>query len=89
MNILDSIFLVVSCPGCNGSYDVPASVAGASDKMLHDGCPVTNPLDCPERHYPALVDPRALEDLGRAFERVEESAHSRGCSIVLRASPTR
>jgi hypothetical protein len=63
MDILDLVYLVVPCAACGGPYEVSARVARSSDTMLHEGCPVQNPRNCPELHYASLVDPKALDEL--------------------------
>lgn len=85
MDILDLVYLVVPCAACGGPYEVSARVARSSDTMLHEGCPVQNPRNCPELHYASLVDPKALDELCAVWARVEAAARAGGCEAVLHA----
>jgi len=86
MDILDLVRLVVPCAACGGTYEVSARVARNSDTMLHEGCPVQNPRNCPELHYASLIDPQVLDELCAVWGRVEAAARTHGCEAVLRPS---
>lgn len=85
MDILDHVFLVAHCEGCKGSYEVSARVARSAETMLHEGCPVQNERNCPERYYASLIDPGAVDELARAWAHVEATARSRGSDVLLRS----
>ena len=86
MNILDLVSLVVPCAACGGTTEISARVVLGSEKMLHEGCPVQNPRNCPEVYYASLIDSKALDDLCAAWSRLEASARAHGSEAVLRPS---
>lgn len=88
MDILESVFLVVPCSACGGTYEVSARTARSSEAMLHDGCPVQSTHECPQTHYASLIDPEALDDLCRAWARVEAAARSHGSVAIVRSIET-
>ena len=86
MDILDLVSLVVPCAACGGTTEISARVVLGSEKMLHEGCPVQNPRNCPEVYYASLIDSKTLDELCSAWSRLEASARAHGCEAVLRPS---
>ena len=88
MDILDHVYLVAHCEDCKEATEVSARIARNAETMLHEGCPVQNERNCPERYYASLIDPAALDELARAWAHVEASARSRGSDVLLRSEPS-
>ena len=86
MDILDLVCLVVPCAACGGTAEISARVVRDSEKMLHEGCPVQNPRNCPEVYYSSLIDSNALDELCTAWSRLEASARAHGSEAVVRPS---
>ncbi len=74
MDVLRSIAVELTCLSCGRKYRVPLDLIAASQRAMHEGCPVAKEAvrECPQESYSALVDEAALQELERAWARVEQ-----------------
>lgn len=83
MDILASAAIQMPCSHCGQSYSVPLSNILLSHKIMHDGCPVTQETECPPVFESRLATESAIENLRRAWRRLEKRAQQSGGELVL------
>jgi hypothetical protein len=83
MNILDSVAIRLPCHWCGNSYQVPLRNVLLSHVMLHQGCPVSQETECPPVFQSRLFDPKNVEELQHAWNRLEQRALANGGELVL------
>lgn len=85
MNLLENIAVELICPSCEVKYRVSLEAVARAHQALHEGCPVVDAhvRECPQATFAELASEGALEELERAWERVEHELASRGAGIVL------
>lgn len=83
MDILTSAAIQVRCSHCGQSYAVPLSNILLSHKIMHDGCPVAQETECPPIFQSRLAAQSAIENLRRAWQRLEKRARQDGGELVL------
>ena len=86
-DILEAILVEVPCPACGGRYKVSLAPIVLSQQMLHIGCNARGESECPPLAYADLVDEEVIEDLRRAWRRLEERAARVGGKVSLRVLP--
>ncbi len=83
MDILASAAIQMPCSHCGQPYSVPLSDILLSHKIMHDGCPVTQETECPPIFQSRLATQSAIENLRRAWRRLEKKAQEDGGELVL------
>ncbi len=83
MDILSSAAIQMPCSHCGQPYSVPLSDILLSHKIMHDGCPVTQETECPPVFQSRLATQSAIENLRRAWRRLEKKAQQDGGELVL------
>jgi len=83
MDILTSAAIQMPCSHCGQSYAVPLSDILLSHKIMHDGCPVAQETECPPVFQSRLAAESAIENLRRAWRRLEKRARQDGGELVL------
>jgi len=83
MDILASAAIQMPCSHCGQPYSVPLSDILLSHKIMHDGCPVTQETECPPVFQSRLATQSAIENLRRAWRRLEKKAQQDGGELVL------
>jgi len=83
MDILTSAAIQMPCSHCGQSYAVPLSDILLSHKIMHDGCPVAQETECPPIFQSRLAAQSAIENLRRAWRRLEKRAVQDGGELVL------
>lgn len=83
MDILSSTAIQMPCSHCGQPYSVPLSDILLSHKIMHDGCPVTQETECPPVFQSRLATQSAIENLRRAWRRLEKKAQQDGGELVL------
>jgi hypothetical protein len=83
MDILASAAIQMPCSHCGQPYAVPLSDILLSHKIMHDGCPVTQETECPPVFQSRLATQSAVENLRRAWRRLEKRAQQDGGELVL------
>ena len=83
MDILASAAIQMPCSHCGQSYAVPLSDILLSHKIMHDGCPVVQETECPPVFQSRLATQSAIENLRRAWRRLEKKAQQDGGELVL------
>jgi hypothetical protein len=83
MDILASVAIQMPCSHCGSSYAVPLSDILLSHKIMHDGCPVAQETECPPVFQSRLATQSAIENLRRAWKRLEKKAQQDGGELVL------
>lgn len=85
MNLLENIAVELTCPSCGVRYRVSLDVIARAHQALHEGCPVADAhvRECPQATFAKLASEGALEELARAWTRVEHELASRGAGIVI------
>ena len=83
MDILASAAIQMPCSHCGQSYSVPLSDILLSHKIMHDGCPVAQETECPPVFQSRLATQSAIENLRRAWRRLEKKAQQDGRELVL------
>lgn len=85
-DILDEVDVIVRCDLCHTTYPVRASVIRDSQRVLAEGCTGGSLYECTASYMATLVDPDALGDLARAWQRFEWSATGHGgVGVVVHA----
>ncbi len=83
MDILASAAIQMPCSHCGQPYSVPLSDILLSHKIMHDGCPVAQETECPPVFQSRLATKSAIENLRRAWRRLETRAQQDGGELVL------
>lgn len=83
MDILASAAIQMPCSHCGQSYSVPLSDILLSHKIMHTGCPVAQETECPPVFQSRLATQSAIENLRRAWRRLEKKAQQDGGELVL------
>ena len=83
MNILDAVAISLPCRSCGDNYRVPLKDVLLSHRMLHQGCPVSQETECPPVFQSRLFERGDIEELQRAWSRLERRARSDGGDLVL------
>jgi hypothetical protein len=83
MDILARAAIQMPCSHCGKPYSVPLSDILLSHKIMHDGCPVTQETECPPVFQSRLATQSAIENLRRAWRRLEKKAQQDGGELVL------
>jgi hypothetical protein len=83
MNILDAVAISLPCRSCGDNYRVPLKDVLLSHRMLHQGCPVSQETECPPLFQSRLFKRKDIEELQRAWSRLENRARSDGGELVL------
>jgi len=83
MDILTLAAIRMPCPQCGQSYSVPLSDVLLSHKIMHEGCPVTQERECPPVFQSRLAAESAIDNLRRAWRRLEKRAQKDGGELVL------
>lgn len=81
-NLLDDVGLELPCPLCGNSYRLPLKAVDVSQRMMHDGCPLSDERECAPVFYGPLVDPEILHALEAAWKRLEKQAQGAGGHVV-------
>ena len=84
MDILEAITIELGCAACGGQYEISLKQILLSQNMLHEGCPVENQRECPPLFYADLADREMIQELQRAWLRLEEKTHANGRKLLLR-----
>lgn len=83
MDILDAIAIEFPCRACGNPYEVSLKQIMLSQDMLHEGCPVSDERECPPMFYADVVDRDLIDELQRAWVRLEERARAGGGRLLL------
>lgn len=83
MDILSFAAIRMPCHHCEQSYSVPLSDILLSHKIMHEGCPVAEETECPPVFQSRLASQSAIENLRRAWHRLEKRAQADGGELVL------
>jgi hypothetical protein len=83
MDILDFAAIQMPCFHCEQAYSVPLSNILLSHKIMHNGCPVIHETECPPVFHSRLATESAIENLRRAWRRLEKKALQQGGKLVL------
>jgi hypothetical protein len=83
MDILDFAAIQMPCSHCEQAYSVPLSNILLSHKIMHNGCPVVHETECPPVFHSRLATESAIENLRRAWRRLEKKAQQQGGKLVL------
>lgn len=83
LDVLETLGLELACPICGCSYRVPLKTVAISQRMLHDGCPVSDERECAPIFYGPLIEPEVLKDLEAAWSKLETRAQKTGGHIVI------
>jgi|ERR1043166_10010223 len=83
MDILASAAIQMPCSHCGQSYAVPLSDILLSHKIMHNGCSVAQETECPPVFESRLAAESAIENLRRAWRRLEKRAQQDGGELVL------
>jgi hypothetical protein len=86
MNILDTVGISLPCHSCGNTYRVPLRDVLLSHTILHDGCPVAQETECPPAFQSRLFERKDIEELERAFSRLDQRARADGGELVLMAA---
>jgi hypothetical protein len=80
MDILIAAGIELPCPACGGRFTVTLRQILLSQEILtHEGCPTPEQeTECPPALAAGLLDRTAIEDLQRAWSRLETEAHTVG-----------
>ena len=81
---LDDLQLELPCPQCGQLYQLSLGVIASSQRLMHDGCPVTDERECPPEFYGPLLEPGLIGDLEVLLERLATAAQSLGGHVVAR-----
>lgn len=85
MDILDAIVIQLPCSACGSRYELALKQVLLSQNMLHEGCPVEVPTECPPSAYADLVKRELIEQIQRTWVELEENARAAGgCLLLLR-----
>ena len=76
MNVLDAVAISLPCRSCGDNYRVPLKDVLLSHRMLHQGCPVSQETECPPVFQSRLFERGDIEELQRAWSRLERRARS-------------
>lgn len=87
MDILTVAAIRVPCPRCGEAYPVPLSNILLSHRIMHDGCPGIEETECPPVFESRLASKREVENLRRAWQKVELRARKDGGELVLMQNP--
>lgn len=76
MNLLEHIAVELSCPACGATYRVSLELIASAQRAMHEGCPVADAhvRECPQATFAKLASEGALEELERAWARVEHES---------------
>jgi len=88
MDILSFAAIRIPCRQCGEPYSVPLSDILLSHKIMHQGCPVVPETECPPVFQSRLAARSAIENLRRAWHRLENRAEKDGGELVLIAAET-
>ncbi len=88
MKLLDLVAIRLPCGACGGEYEVPLRDVAASQRMLHEGCPVTEATECPPLAQAGLAPAELLERLQSDWEQLEESARRMAGRLVIHPTDT-
>ena len=83
MDILSFAAIRMPCHHCGQGYSVPLSDILLSHKIMHEGCPVAQETECPPVFQSRLASQSAIENLRRAWRRLEKRAQQDGGELVL------
>jgi hypothetical protein len=83
MDILSVAAIRMPCHHCGQSYSVPLSDILLSHKIMHEGCPVVEETECPPVFQSRLASQSAIENLRRAWHRLEKKAQGDGGELVI------
>ena len=83
MDIVKAVAIQLRCKACGSQYELGLNQVLLSQKMLHEGCPVQIPNECPPLAYANLVKPEQIENLRRAWIELDESVRAAGGSLLL------
>jgi len=85
MNLLENIAIEMTCPSCGVRYRVSLDLVARAHHALHAGCPVADAhvRECPQATFAKLASEGALDELVRAWARVEHEIASSGAGIVI------
>jgi hypothetical protein len=83
MDILSLAAIRMPCHHCGQSYSVPLSDILLSHKIMHEGCPVAEETECPPVFQSRLASQSAVENLRRAWHRLEKRAQKDGGELVI------
>ena len=83
MDSVKAVAIQLPCGACGSQYELGLNQVLLSQKMLHEGCPVQVPSECPPLAYADLVRPELIENLRRAWSDLEESARAVGGTLLL------
>jgi hypothetical protein len=88
MDILSFAAIRIPCRQCGEPYSVPLSDILLSHKIMHQGCPVVQETECPPVFQSRLAPRSAIENLRRAWHRLQNRAEKDGGELVLIAAET-
>lgn len=83
MDILEAVTIKLPCGACGGQYEISLKQILLSQDMLHEGCPVVDQRECPSLFYADLVDRKLIQELQRAWLRLEGKTHAAGRKLLL------
>ena len=86
MNILDTVGINLPCRSCGNIYQVPLRDVMLSHIVLHEGCPVVEETECPPVFQSRLFEHKDIEELQRAWNRLDQRARTDGGELVLMAA---
>lgn len=89
MDILEAITVELGCAACGGQYELSLKQILLSQDMLHEGCPVENQRECPPLFYADLADRELIQELQRAWLRLEEKTQADGRKLLLHGGQVR
>lgn len=83
MDVLDLVAIEIPCSACGGRYEVTLRQIALSQEMIHEGCPVQVVDECPPLAYSGLVDQELIQELRKAWVRLEEEARKAGGELKV------
>ena len=85
MNLLENIAAELTCPTCGRTYRVSLDMVAKSQDAMHEGCPVADEhvRECPQATFAKLASEGALDELERAWARVEHELASAGARVAI------
>ncbi len=83
IDILEAAKIELQCPACRGHYDVSLKEVLLSQNMLHQGCPVEDPRECPPLFYSDVADRELILELQRVWQQLEEKTRANGRKLSL------
>ncbi len=84
MELMDKLYLSLTCGNCRERYEVPVADIEMSQELLkHEGCPGDLPDEYPPLNWRDLLPEDDLQSLKKSWERIEADAAKANGFLVL------